>query len=269
MNADTPSASGSEAACSNASAAARGGESMLDAIAGDTLARLRAQGTWREMHRMDGAQRPRMCVDGRDVLQVSGSNYLDLAHHPEVVEAAVRAAQDVGCAAGGSRLICGNFSLHEALSDWPRFSACRPASPSARIHGQRRVAHDAGGTEATSSCRTRSTSVDRRWLPTAGRGARPRQLGRTGRSAAERAIAAGACCSCSMASTAWTATPPLRQMLTLARAHGALVMSTMPLRNARGARTRRCEWLGVEDGMCGSERSARRSDRSVPSSPAR
>jgi 8-amino-7-oxononanoate synthase len=58
-----------------------------------------------------------MLVDGREVLVFAGSNYLDLAHHPEVVEAAARAARDIGCAAGGSRLITGNLALHEALED--------------------------------------------------------------------------------------------------------------------------------------------------------
>jgi len=49
------------------------------------------------------------------VLLFAGSNYLDLAHHPEVVEASARAARDHGCAAGGSRLITGNLAIHEAL----------------------------------------------------------------------------------------------------------------------------------------------------------
>jgi 8-amino-7-oxononanoate synthase len=54
-------------------------------------------------------------VDGKDVWLFAGSNYRDLARHPEVVEAAARAAKDWGCAAGGSRLITGNLTLHEAL----------------------------------------------------------------------------------------------------------------------------------------------------------
>jgi 8-amino-7-oxononanoate synthase len=56
-----------------------------------------------------------MSVDGREVLLFAGSNYLDLAHHPDVVEASVRAARELGCAAGGSRLITGNLAIHEAL----------------------------------------------------------------------------------------------------------------------------------------------------------
>src|SRR5206468_1589233 len=54
---------------------------------------------------------------GREVLLFAGSNYLDLARHPAVVEASARAAREIGCAAGGSRLISGNLAVHEALEE--------------------------------------------------------------------------------------------------------------------------------------------------------
>jgi glycine C-acetyltransferase len=84
-------------------------------VAAETLSAIRARGTYRRMRVLDGAQGPRMIVDGREVLLFAGSNYLDLAGHPAVVEAAARAARDLGCAAGGSRLISGNLALHEEL----------------------------------------------------------------------------------------------------------------------------------------------------------
>ncbi|TFG97260.1 MAG: 8-amino-7-oxononanoate synthase, partial [Myxococcales bacterium] len=87
----------------------------IDAIAAEVLGAIRARGTYRRLRVLTGAQAPRMRVEGREVLLFAGSNYLDLAHHPEVVEAAERAARDYGCASGGSRLICGNLDLHEAL----------------------------------------------------------------------------------------------------------------------------------------------------------
>ena len=87
------------------------------AVAAETLAAIRARGTHRRMRVLEGAQAPRMIVDRREVLLFAGSNYLDLAAHPEVTEAAARAARDWGCAAGGSRLINGNLALHEALED--------------------------------------------------------------------------------------------------------------------------------------------------------
>jgi 8-amino-7-oxononanoate synthase len=79
------------------------------------LGAIRARGTYRRMRVLEGAQGPRMRVDRREVLVFAGSNYLDLAHHPEVVEASARAAREQGCAAGGSRLITGNLAAHEAL----------------------------------------------------------------------------------------------------------------------------------------------------------
>lgn len=104
------SAGASSDGCSRRSARA-----TLDEVALETLDGIRERGTHRRMRVLDGAQAPRMRVDGRDVLLFAGSNYLDLAGHPEVVQASVRASQDLGCAAGGSRLINGNLACHEAL----------------------------------------------------------------------------------------------------------------------------------------------------------
>ncbi len=87
----------------------------LAALAARTLEELHADGTHRRMRVLDGVQAPRMRVDGREVLLFAGSNYLDLAAHPEVAGAAARAARELGCAAGGSRLINGNLALHEAF----------------------------------------------------------------------------------------------------------------------------------------------------------
>jgi 8-amino-7-oxononanoate synthase len=89
----------------------------LDQIADEKLGAIRERGTYRRMRRLEGIQAPRMIVDGREVLLFAGSNYLDLARHPEVIEAAERGARDWGCAAGGSRLITGNLSCHEALEE--------------------------------------------------------------------------------------------------------------------------------------------------------
>jgi len=98
-----------------AKAAPEAAATTVDGVAREVLDGIRERGTYRRMRVLDGAQGPRMQVDGREVLLFAGSNYLDLAHHPEVVEATERAARDYGCASGGSRLISGNLALHEAL----------------------------------------------------------------------------------------------------------------------------------------------------------
>ena len=66
----------------------------LSAVAEQTLQGIHANGTYRRMRVLDGVQAPRMQVDGREVLLFAGSNYLDLAAHPEVTEAAGRAARE-------------------------------------------------------------------------------------------------------------------------------------------------------------------------------
>lgn len=91
--------------------------SPLDPVADASLGAIRARGTYRRMRVLEGALGPRAVVDGRQVLHFAGSNYLDLAHHPEVIEASERAARDHGCAAGGSRLISGNLTIHERLEE--------------------------------------------------------------------------------------------------------------------------------------------------------
>jgi 8-amino-7-oxononanoate synthase len=89
----------------------------LDEIADQILGEIRERGTYRRMRVLDGLQGPRMRVDGREVLLFAGSNYLDLARHPEVVEASVRGVRDWGAAAGGSRLITGNLQVHVSLEE--------------------------------------------------------------------------------------------------------------------------------------------------------
>jgi 8-amino-7-oxononanoate synthase len=98
------------------SPSARGsGAERLDDALGEEIARLREAGRYRFLRTVQGAHGPRMRVDGRDVLMLAGSNYLDLAGDPRVTAAAAEAARAHGAAAGGSRLINGNTPLHEAL----------------------------------------------------------------------------------------------------------------------------------------------------------
>jgi 8-amino-7-oxononanoate synthase len=51
----------------------------------------------------------------RRLLNLSSNNYLGLADHPRLKEAAIAAIQKYGCGAGASRLVTGNTPLHEEL----------------------------------------------------------------------------------------------------------------------------------------------------------
>ncbi len=89
----------------------------LNAFALDELDAIRQQGTYRSLRVLQGTSGPQIQVDEQRAHLFASSNYLDLAQHPEVVEAATRAARDWGCASGGSRLINGNLAIHEALEE--------------------------------------------------------------------------------------------------------------------------------------------------------
>ncbi len=79
------------------------------------LQTLHAAKLHRRLRTVEGLPGPRARVDGRNVLMLAGSNYLDLAGDARVIAGAKQATASAGCASGGSRLINGNLSLHETL----------------------------------------------------------------------------------------------------------------------------------------------------------
>ena len=82
---------------------------------GDRLDELRDRGLHRRLRLISGPQGPRVLLDGRPVLLLCSNNYLGLADHPRVRQAAAEAAMRWGAGAGASRLISGNMKLHRRL----------------------------------------------------------------------------------------------------------------------------------------------------------
>jgi len=76
---------------------------------------LRADGLYRWLRRIEGAQGPRMRVDGRETIILASSDYLGLASHPRLKEAAHHAIDQYGCSASAARLISGNHDLYPQL----------------------------------------------------------------------------------------------------------------------------------------------------------
>ena len=81
----------------------------------DELESLRKQGLFRSMRLLQGEQSSRVILDGREVLLLCSNNYLGLADHPALKEAAIQAVERYGTGSGASRLVSGNMELHEAL----------------------------------------------------------------------------------------------------------------------------------------------------------
>src|SRR5271166_7206688 len=81
------------------------------------LAELEQAGLRRRLRLISGPQGPRVLLDGRPVLLLCSNNYLGLADHPRVREAAADAATRWGVGAGASRLVSGTMTIHRRLEE--------------------------------------------------------------------------------------------------------------------------------------------------------
>jgi 8-amino-7-oxononanoate synthase len=79
------------------------------------LEELRDRGLHRRLRLVSGPQGPRVLLDEHPVLLLCSNDYLGLADHPQVREAAAEAALNFGAGAGSSRLISGNMEPHREL----------------------------------------------------------------------------------------------------------------------------------------------------------
>jgi glycine C-acetyltransferase len=81
------------------------------------LEELRESGLYRRMRMVSGPQSSRVVLDGRPVLLLCSNNYLGLADHARVREAAADAAMRWGVGAGASRLVSGTMTIHRRLEE--------------------------------------------------------------------------------------------------------------------------------------------------------
>jgi glycine C-acetyltransferase/8-amino-7-oxononanoate synthase len=83
----------------------------------ERLDELKELGLFRRTRLVSGPQGPRVVLDGRPVLLLCSNNYLGLADHPRVQEAAADAAMRWGVGAGASRLVSGTMTVHRRLEE--------------------------------------------------------------------------------------------------------------------------------------------------------
>lgn len=81
------------------------------------LEQLESRGMRRRLRTLAGIQGPRVWLEGQEVLLLCSNNYLGLATHPELIEAALAATSRYGVGTGGSRLISGSMEPHAELEE--------------------------------------------------------------------------------------------------------------------------------------------------------
>jgi 8-amino-7-oxononanoate synthase len=84
---------------------------------GARLDELKELGLYRRTRLVSGPQGPRVVLDGKPVLLLCSNNYLGLANHPRLREAAADAAMRWGVGAGASRLVSGTMTIHRRLEE--------------------------------------------------------------------------------------------------------------------------------------------------------
>jgi len=88
---------------------------FLKKVLQQQLADIRAKGLYKSERRILGPQGPDILVDRGPVLNLCANNYLGLANHPEIVQAAMDGLNTHGYGMASVRFICGTQDLHKRL----------------------------------------------------------------------------------------------------------------------------------------------------------
>src|ERR1700689_2199176 len=84
----------------------------------EKISEIQHAGLFKRERVIEGPQQADISVEnGTSVLNLCANNYLGLANHPAVVEAAQQALRDWGYGLASVRFICGTQSIHKQLED--------------------------------------------------------------------------------------------------------------------------------------------------------
>ncbi len=81
----------------------------------EELRRMREAGTYQHLRQLESACEPVCRVDGREVINLASNNYLGLANHPKLKEAAIDYVKRYGAGSGAVRTISGTMDIHMEL----------------------------------------------------------------------------------------------------------------------------------------------------------
>jgi 7-keto-8-aminopelargonate synthetase-like enzyme len=88
---------------------------MLDDFLSEKLLKARDLGLLRTLHTVQCAPSSKIIINGKEFINFSSNNYLDLAGDKEIYKSAINLIEQYGFTAASSRLISGNLALHEEL----------------------------------------------------------------------------------------------------------------------------------------------------------
>ena len=100
----------------------------MDQFLKQEIERLKRLGLYRNLKKIVGHIDTTVSIDGKEVILLSSNNYLGIATHPKLKDAAVSALKEYGTGACASRLISGNMEIHEELEKRiAKFKECQSA----------------------------------------------------------------------------------------------------------------------------------------------
>ena len=76
---------------------------------------LRESGYYFFFRKLESPQDSEVVVNGKRLIMIGSNNYLGLANHPRVKEAAINAIEKYGSGCAGSRFLNGNLEIHDEL----------------------------------------------------------------------------------------------------------------------------------------------------------
>src|SRR5277367_3618225 len=78
---------------------------------------LKAKGTYFKLRVLEDEQAPLCTFDGKKVINIASNNYLGLATHPKLREAALEAIRKYGVGSGAVRTVAGTMKIHMDLEE--------------------------------------------------------------------------------------------------------------------------------------------------------
>lgn len=87
----------------------------LEKFLNQELQSMKEKGLYNTIEPLQGPNGPTILIDNKELINLSSNNYLGLANHPELIEAANAANQEYGVGAGAVRTINGTMDIHLEL----------------------------------------------------------------------------------------------------------------------------------------------------------